>query len=162
MFDTNMMARWKNTPDRTACNGAVCGLCTDGFVISNGSCVISSELVTTTNTENNPRGALTAFSSTTLRFCRVTRRVRHATTQRRDFHVTLQTSGQTGLCRYGGGHRHLRRRRRVVAGRRVSLCLTTTPTTLEGQPNMLLDEGADVAPVVKVTTALALPSICRL
>ena len=58
--------------------------------------------------------------------------------------------------------RHLRRRRRVVAGRRVSLCLTTTPTTLEGRPNMLLDEGADVAPVVKVTTALALPSTCRL
>ena len=55
-----------------------------------------------------------------------------------------------------------RRRRLIVAGRHVSLCSTTTPTTLEGQPNPLLDEVADVAPVVKVTTALALPSICRL
>ena len=35
------------------------------------------------------------------------------------------------------------------AGRRVSLCLTTTPTTLEGQCNLLLDEMADVALVVK-------------
>ena len=35
------------------------------------------------------------------------------------------------------------------AGRRVSLGLTTTPTTLEGQPNLLLDEASDVAPVAK-------------
>ena len=36
----------------------------------------------------------------------------------------------------------------VFAGRRISLCLTTTPTTLEGQSGLLLDEVADVAPVV--------------
>ena len=35
------------------------------------------------------------------------------------------------------------------AGRRVSLCLTTTPTTLEGQCNLLLDEMEDVTLVVK-------------
>ena len=63
-----------------------------------------------------------------------------------------------GCCRCDGeepGHKRCmrdwqpRRRRHVFEGRRVSFRLTTMPTTLEGQPNMLLDKTADVAPVVK-------------
>ena len=50
---------------------------------------------------------------------------------------------------------------RVFEGRRVTFSLATTPTTLEGQPSLLLDEVADVAPGVKVTTAPAAPSTCR-
>ena len=38
---------------------------------------------------------------------------------------------------------------RVFEGRRVTFSLATTPITLEGQPSLLLDEVADVAPVVK-------------
>ena len=48
------------------------------------------------------------------------------------------------------------------AGRRVSLCLTTTPTTLEGQPNLLLDVTQTSRRSSMHTTAPALPSTCRL
>ena len=63
-----------------------------------------------------------------------------------------------GCCRCDGeepGHKRCmrdwqpRRRRHVFEGRRVSFRLTTMPTTLEGQPSLLLEKTADVAPVVK-------------
>ena len=91
LFDTNMMACGKNKPDRAAF-----GFCTDVFAISNGSCVISSELITTTNAEDIPHGVPTPSSLTTRRACHATRLARHASTRRRASLLTLQTSCKVG------------------------------------------------------------------
>ena len=72
--------------------------------------------------------------------------------------TTTEKSLSTSVALYDA---QPQRRRYVFAERCVSLCLTATPPTLEGQPNLLLDEVADVTTVVKVTTAPAVPSTCR-
>ena len=72
--------------------------------------------------------------------------------------TTTEKSLSTSVALYDA---QPQRRRYVFAERCVSLCLTATPPTLEGQPNLLLDEVADVTTVVKVTTAQAFPSTCR-